>query len=456
MMDQSIYLLLITAISIVLLLALVMRFKVHAFISLLLVSSFVGLAAGMPFQEVISSIEEGIGGILGFIAIIVGLGSIMGKLLEVSGGAEALARSIVNIFGTNRTPWGLTITGFIISIPVFLDVGFIILVPIIYALASKSKKSTLFYAIPLLAGMLVAHSFIPPTPGPTAVAEIMDVPLGWVIIWGVATGLPAAILAGPVFGRYIGNKLHVSPPDFSDVKEGKSSSQIEKSDFFMVLLVILLPLFLIVNATILDVLQGQQILPEQSFWVELLQFIGHPFSALTIATLIAAYFLGFRKGFSGKEIMKFSDKALAPAGLIILVTGAGGVFKEILIDSGVGEALAETIMAYQVTPVVLAYLLSVVIRVTQGSATVAMITAAGMMAPIVSEFGLSVPEKALVVIAIAAGSSMLSHFNDSGFWLVNKYLGLTEKETLRSWSTMTVIVSVTGFCMVLIFSLLLF
>lgn len=455
-MDQSIYLLLITLISIILLLALVMRFKIHAFISLLLVSSFVGLAAGMPFQEVLNSIQEGIGGILGFIAIIVGLGSIMGKLLEVSGGAEALARSIVNIFGTDRTSWGLTITGFIISIPVFLDVGFIILVPIIYALARKSKKSTLFYAIPLLAGMLVAHSFIPPTPGPTAVAEIMGVPLGWVIIFGVATGLPAAILAGPVFGRYIGNKLHVTPPDFSDVKEGKSSSQIEKSDFFMVLLVILLPLFLIVNATILDVLQGQQTLPEQSFWIELLQFIGHPFSALTIATLMAAYFLGFRKGFSGKEIMKFSDKALAPAGLIILVTGAGGVFKEILIDSGVGEALAETIMAYQVTPVILAYILSVVIRVTQGSATVAMITAAGMMAPIVSELGLSVPEKTLVVIAIAAGSSILSHFNDSGFWLVNKYLGLTEKETLRSWSIMTVIVSVTGFCMVLIFSFLLF
>lgn len=456
MIDQSVYLLLITVISIVLLLILVMRFKIHAFISLLLVSSFVGLGAGMSFQEVLDSIEQGMGGILGFIAIIVGLGSIMGKLLEVSGGAEALARNLVGVFGTERTSWGMTITGFIISIPVFLDVGFIILVPIVFALASKSKKSTLFYAIPLLAGMLVTHSFIPPTPGPTAVAEIMEVPLGWVIIFGVIAGLPAAILAGPIFGKYIGNKIHVTPPDFSDVEAGKPPSETERSDFFMVLLVILLPLFLIVAATVCDILQERNILPGESFWINLLQFVGHPFSALAIATLIAAYFLGFRKGFTGKEVLQFSDKALAPAGLIILVTGAGGVFKEILVDSGVGTALAETIMAYQVTPVVLAYLLAVVVRVTQGSATVAMITAAGMVAPMIGEFGLSTPEKALIVIAIASGASILSHFNDSGFWLVNKYLGLTEKQTLRSWTVMTAIVSVTGFCIILALSLVFF
>jgi H+/gluconate symporter-like permease len=203
-MDQSLYLLLITVISIVLLLILVMRFKIHAFISLIIVSAFVGISAGMPFDAVLNSIQEGMAGILGFIAIIVGLGSIMGKMLEVSGGAEALARNIVALFGTKRTPWSMTITGFIISIPVFLDVGFIILVPIIYALARKSKKSTLYYAIPLLAGMLVTHAFIPPTPGPTAVAEIIGVPLGWVIIFGVITGIPAAILAGPIFGRRSG------------------------------------------------------------------------------------------------------------------------------------------------------------------------------------------------------------------------------------------------------------
>jgi Gnt-I system low-affinity gluconate transporter len=450
MISQPLYLLLITLVAIILLLVLVMRLKIHAFISLLIASAFVGLGAGMGFQEVVDSIQNGMGGILGFIAIIVGLGSIIGKLLEVSGGAEALARNIVRIFGEERTSWGLTLTGFIISIPVFLDVGFIILVPIVYALARKANRSTLYYAIPLLAGLAVTHAFIPPTPGPTAVAEIMEVSLGWVIIFGFAAGLPAAIIAGPVFGKYIGNKINVSPPDFSETTQDGSTLEEQKEDFFMILLVILLPLFLIVSATIFDMLQSNQLFADNSFWVNLVQFLGHPFIALIIATLVAAYFLGYRKGFSGKEVLKFSDKALAPAGLIILVTGAGGVFKEILIDSGVGEALAETILAYQVAPIVLAYILAVIIRVTQGSATVAMVTSAGMVAPIVTEFGLSAPEKALIVIAIAAGSTIMSHVNDSGFWLVNKYLGLTEKQTLRSWTVMETIISVVGFGMAIL------
>lgn len=448
MLDQPLYLLLITLAAILLLLYLVMRLKIHAFISLLIVSTFVGIGSGMSFQEVLVSIQEGMGGILGFIAIIVGLGSIIGKLLEISGGAEAMARNIVHLFGTERTSWGLTLTGFIISIPVFLDVGFIILVPIVYALARKSKKSTLFYAIPLLAGLAVTHAFIPPTPGPTAVAEIIDVSLGWVIIFGFAAGIPAAILGGPVFGKYIGSKIDVAPPDFSETSELPPPEQ--KSDLLIILVVILLPLFLIVNATMFDVLQSKQVVSDESSWINFIQFVGHPFIALIIATLVAAYFLGYKKGFSGKEVLTFSDKALAPAGLIILVTGAGGVFKEILIDSGVGEALAETILNYNVAPIVLAYILAVVIRVTQGSATVAMITSAGMVAPIIGEFGLSSPEKALIVIAIAAGSSILSHVNDSGFWLVNKYLGLTENQTLRSWTVMETIVSISGFAMALI------
>lgn len=442
-MDHSIYLLLVTVISVILLLSLVMKFKVHAFVSLLLTSAFVGVAAGMPFDEILASIEEGMGSILGFIAIIVGLGTIIGKLLEVSGGAEALARNIGLLLGEKRTTWSLTLTGFIISIPVFFDVGFIILVPIVYALSRKFKKSTLYYAVPLLAGLGVTHTFIPPTPGPTAVAEILGAPLGWVIIFGAIAGIPTAIVAGPLFGRYIGNKIIVDPPEFSE--EAKQDIPEMKGDFFYILMVILLPLFLIVFATIFDVLQSNGTIGSDLFFVDLLQFMGHPFTALTIATLLGAYFLGYRKGFSGQEVMQFSDKALAPAGLIILVTGAGGVFKQILVDSGVGEALAQTIMAYPVAPIVLAWLLAVVVRVTQGSATVAMITAAGMVAPLIGEFGLSDPEKALFVIAIAAGAMTLSHVNDSGFWLVSKYLGLTEKQTLKSWSVLTSIISVMGF-----------
>jgi len=451
-MDQTVYLLVVTVLAVLLLLMLVIRLKVHAFISLLLVSAFVGLGTGMPFQELLKNIQEGMGDILGYIAIVVGVGAILGKMLEVSGGTATLANRIIGTFGEKRAAWALNITGFVIAIPVFLEVGFIILVPVIYALAKRSGRSTLHYGIPLLAGLAVTHAFIPPTPGPVAVSEILSVPLGWVILFGIITGLPTAILAGPLFGKYIAGKIHLTIPKYIEWEE-KDGHQGSRGDFYMVLLVVFLPLFLIVCATILEANVKAGALSGSALWVQVVQFVGHPFSALTIATLMAGYFLGFRKGFSGKQLLDFSDKALAPAGLVILVTGAGGVFKQILIESGVGKAIAETMLAYQVTPLVLAYLLAVIIRVTQGSATVAMITAAGMMSPVMSTLQLSDPHKALVVISIAAGATILSHVNDSGFWLVNKYLGMTEKQTLRSWTMMETIISVTGFIMALLLSL---
>ena len=449
-MDSTFYLLLVTALSILLLLVLVMRLKVHAFIALLLASAFVGLAAGMPFMELISSLQKGMGDILGFIAIVVGLGAILGKLLEVSGGAETLAHYIIKAFGDRNSSWALMLTGFIVSIPVFLDVGFIILIPIVYALAKKSGLSLLKFAIPLLAGMAVTHSFIPPTPGPVAVAEILNAPLGWMIFLGIIVGLPASVVAGPVFGNYIGKKIVVGPPDFVQYSESKVTAS--KKDFFTILFIIILPLFLILIATSFGMLVGMGELSGDNFWVNLFQFLGHPFSALTISTLVAAYFLGTKKGYNATQLLEFSDKALAPAGLIILITGAGGMFKQILVESGAGEAFAQLFIAYNVAPIVMAYVLAVIIRVIQGSATVAMVTSAGMMAPIILQLNLSDPMKALIGLSIAAGATILSHVNDSGFWLVKKYLGLTEKETLQSWTMMETIISLTGFILVLLIS----
>lgn len=450
-MDNTVYLLIITVCSILLLLVLVMRWKVHAFIALLLASTFVGLAAGMPFMELIRSLQEGMGNILGFIAIVVGLGAILGKLLEVSGGAETLAHHIIKAFGEKKSNWALMLTGFIVSIPVFLDVGLIILVPIVYALAKKSGKSLLQFAIPLLAGMAVTHSFIPPTPGPVAVAEILNAPLGWMIFLGVIVGLPASIVAGPVFGKYIAQKIIVGPPDF--VEYNKDKVLTSKKDFFLILFIIVLPLFLILIATSFGMLVGMGKMSEDNYWVNLFQFLGHPFAALTIATLVAAYFLGIRKGYGAKELLEFSDKALAPAGLIILITGAGGMFKEILVESGAGEALAQIFITYNIAPIIMAYVIAVIIRVIQGSATVAMVTAAGMISPVMIGMDISDPMKALIGLAIAAGATILSHVNDSGFWLVKKYLGLTEKQTLQSWTVMETIISVTGFGIVLLLSL---
>lgn len=449
---STLELFIITTAAIGLLFLLVIKLKVHAFISLLITSIFVGIFTGMPLKDIINGIQDGMGSILGFIAIVVGIGSIFGEILQASGGAEALSRTMLKKFGEERSSWAMMTTGFIIAIPVFLDVGFIILVPMVYALSRKTKKSVLYYAIPLLAGLAVTHAFIPPTPGPIAVAEIIDVQLGWVILFGFIVGIPTSIIAGPFFGRYIAKKIHIDPPDITE--EQKILTENKHQDlpsFSWVVFLIALPLGLILASTFAD-------LAVKSDWVadnkllEIIKFLGHPFIALLIATLAAMYFLGIRRDFSGKQLMQIANKALGPAGLIILVTGGGGVFKQILVDSGVGAALAETVSNKNIPPVVLAYILAVIIRLTQGSATVAMITAAGMVAPVIQVLGTGDIGKALVVLVIAAGSTTFSHVNDSGFWLVSKYLNMTEKQTLQSWSIMETIISIVGFLLILLIS----
>lgn len=445
-------LLLITGLAVAFLLVMVIVFKVHAFISLMLTSALVGVMTGMPLMDIIDSMQEGMGSILGFIAVVVGIGAIFGEILQVSGGAEALSRAMLRRFGEKRSGWAMMTSGFIIAIPVFLDVGFIILVPMVYALSRKTGRSTLYYAIPLLAGLAVAHAFIPPTPGPIAVAEIIDVPIGWVILFGLIIGFPTAILAGPVFGRYIAGKVYVPPPDLQsgEIHEAPDA-RLDSRLATWVLVLIAIPLSLILLSTVTDVLIREQVWTS-SYRTELLRFIGHPFMALLIATLLTSYILGTRKGYSRDELMQVANRALAPAGLIILVTGAGGVFKQVLVDSGVGAALAEAVSNQNILPVVLAWLLALIIRLTQGSATVAMITSAGMVAPVLGAFGMGDMDKALVVLAIAAGATTFSHVNDSGFWLVGKYLNMTEKQTLQSWSIMETVISVAGFALILIVS----
>ncbi len=439
----------ITIAAIGVLFFLVIKLKIHAFISLLVTSILVGLMSGMPFMDILKSVQDGMGSILGFIAIVIGLGAIFGEILQATGGAESLSKSMLEKFGEKRAAWAMMTTGFIIAIPVFLDVGFVILVPMAYALARKTGKSVLFFAMPLLGGLAVTHAFIPPTPGPIAVAEIIDVPLGWVIFFGFIVGFPTAIVAGPVFGKYIAGKIYISPPS---IEQDDPTTDLRASPPFQeVLFLIGLPLVLILISTVLDMLTKEGVI-NASIWTDALQFIGHPFMALIIATLLAGYLLGIRFGYSREALLKMANRSLAPAGLIILVTGAGGVFKQILVDSGVGAALAEMVGDQNLAPVVLAYLLAIIIRLTQGSATVAMITAAGMVAPLLGAFEISDMGKALVVLSIASGATFLSHVNDSGFWLVGKYLNMTEKQTLQSWSLMVSIISVVGFILILVLS----
>ncbi len=446
---STLYLLFIVISGVAFLLFLVLKLKISAFISLLITSMLVGVMAGMPLTDILESIQSGMGNTLGFVAIVVGLGAIFGQILEHSGGAESLAHHLLRRFGKDKASWAMMITGFIVAIPVFLDVGLIILVPIVYALSRDANRSLLYYGIPLLAGLAVTHSFMPPTPGPIAVAEILDARLGWVILFGFILGIPTAIIAGPVFGRYISERMDIRPPEELLVGEpGDKTPADQLPSFGSIALIIAVPLVLILINTFTDAAVDQGLI-KHSWLTDTLIFVGHPFSALIIATLLALWFLGIRRGESGQKLLDLSTKALGPAGIIILVTGAGGVLKQILVDSGIGAIMAQSIADSAMPPILLAWLLAAIVRVTQGSATVAMITAAGIMAPVLEVFALSGPQMALVVIAIASGATLLSHVNDSGFWLVSKYFGMNEKQTLRSWTVMESIIAVCG----LVFSL---
>jgi Gnt-I system low-affinity gluconate transporter len=448
------YIIFIVLVGVSMLLLMVLKFKLSAFVSLLITSIFVGILAGMPLSQISTSMQEGMGGTLGFVATVVGLGAIFGQMLESSGGAKSLAQYLLKKFGKGKASSALMLTGFIVGIPIFFDVGFIILIPIVYALTRDTKRSILYYAIPLLAGLLATHAMVPPTPGPMAVAEILGVDMGWVILFGIIIGLPSSIIAGPLFGRYISKKIYIpAPPELLETDTKLVSSFQNIPSFGIVAVVISTPLLLILMSTFVSVGIKSGIIVKNLF-SDILTFIGHPFIALIIATLMAILLCVKRK-MSRQTILDLSTKALGPAGIIILVTGAGGVLKQILVDSGIGKILAESIAESSIPVIVLAWSLSALVRITQGSATVAMITAVGIMAPILPVFNLNQPNMALIVIAIAAGATILSHVNDSGFWIVSKYLGMNEKQTLQSWTIMSTIIAVCGLTFTLLASVFL-
>jgi Gnt-I system low-affinity gluconate transporter len=444
------YIIFIVIAAVTVLLLMVLKLRLNAFIALLITSIFVGILTGMPLSEISVSIQNGMGGTLGFVATVVGLGAIFGQMLESSGGAKSLAHYLLQKFGKNKASWALMLTGYIVGIPIFLDVGFIIIIPIVYALARDTKKSLLFYAIPLLAGLAVTHAMVPPTPGPMAVAQILKVDMGLVILMGLIIGLPTAIIAGPFFGNFISKKIFVPAPPELPETDAEIESSGKLPSFTVIALIISTPLLLILMSTLVGVgIQNGNL--EKNLGTEILVFIGHPFTALIIATLMSMV-LCLKRNMSRQTILNLSSKALGPAGIIILVTGAGGVLKQILIDSGIGKILAESISGSSIPIIVLAWVLAALVRLTQGSATVAMITSAGIIAPVLSALNIDQPNTALIVIAIASGATLASHVNDSAFWIVNKYLGMNEKQTLQSWTVMETIISVSGLAFSLIAS----
>ncbi|MFM7423597.1 MAG: GntP family permease [Elainella sp.] len=406
------------------------------------------------------TIQDGMGSTLGYIAIVIGLGAMFGELLQVSGGAEQIANTLVRKFGEVNAQWALGLAGLAIATPVFFDVGLIICIPLVYSLGRRTKRSLLYYAIPLVAGLAVGHSFVPPTPGPVAVASLLGADLGWVILFGLVAGIPALAVGGVLFGKYIGKRIHVNVPAEVEQTLAESLAATSKDElgrhpgeakelpsFGMVITIIVIPLVLILLNTVLGVT-----LPEGNSVRIWMGFIGHPFVALTIATLLSFYFLGTLRGYSLGDIQRITTKAFEPVGLIILVTGAGGVFGKVLVATGVGKALAETMAATNLPLILLAFLIAVAVRVSQGSATVSMVTAAGLIAPAIQAGNFSAPMVGATTIAIASGATVLSHVNDSGFWLVGRFLGMSEKDTLRSWTVMETIVGLVGFAVVFVLS----
>lgn len=431
-------------IGLALLLVLIIKFKVHAMLSILIGAIAIGLIAGMPFEEIVTAVDDGIGNTLKGIALLVGLGSMFGAILEASGGAQTLAVTMVKKFGDEKAAWALGITGLVISIPVFFDAGLIILIPLAFSLAKRTKKSSLFYAIPLLAGLAVGHAFIPPTPGPILVATMLNVELGWVILVGVCCGFFAMIVAGPVWGAICGKKFYVPVPEQIANQEDIDESKLPS--FASVVTIIMIPLVLIILKSVAGVV------PALAGVQPLFNFLGQPFAALLIATLAAMFILGTRHGYSMAELEKILTKSLEPTGLILLVTACGGVLRYILQYSGLGEIIGNAVASVNLPIVVVAFLVAALVRICVGSATVAMTMAAGIVAAMPEIASLSPMYLACVVAAVAGGATVCSHFNDSGFWLVRSLIGLDEKTTLKTWTIMETLVGGTGFIVALIIS----
>ncbi len=436
--------LLATAIGVAGLLILILVRRVNAFAALLVAALATGLMAGLAPDAVIEAVQNGFAGVLGFIAVVVGLGALLGVYLEASGGAAALARSLIGNRPAGPAGIAMGFVGLVIAIPVFFDVGLILLFPLVQALAMRASKPALFFGLPLLAGLATAHAFIPPTPGPVAVAEILSADLGLVIICGLAAGIPAMLIAGPYYARFADARGWLPMSDQGGGAEEESAANTGLA--MRAALVVALPIALIVAAA----LAGQF-----GFESSVLAFVGHPFTALLIGCAAAALALSADDEAGAARLKDGLSRAFEPTAVILLVTGAGGAFKQVLVDTGAGKMLAESFAGLGIGPIVAGFVLAAIVRVAQGSATVAMLTAAGLCAPLALAAGLEGWDLARMVIAIAAGASVVSHVNDSGFWLVSRYFRLTERETLRTWTVASTLVGLVGFAMVLALGLVL-
>lgn len=446
---SGVSLLILTLAAIGLLLVLILAVKLHAFLALLISATALGAASGMPLVKVLKSAQTGFGEALGFIAVVVGLGAIIGRFIEVSGGGQALADSLLSVFGRDRAAWAVLASAYLLGLPLFFEVGFIILVPIVWNLGRETRRSLLFYGMPMITALTTTHALVPPHPAPSAAAQLLGADLGLTILYGMAFGAPMAVLGGITYGGWIAKKIFVPVPEHISQapREAPASGEGESlgpPPVGLVVTALLLPVVFMFAASIADMTA-----PPDSRWRHGIDFLGHPFTALLTAALFAMVFLGARRGYGRDQILKFSTDCLAPTASLLLIIGGGGAFKQVIVDSGVGKYLGEALAGSRISPLIVAYIIAACLRIAQGSATVAIITAAGILAPIVKALPGYSPE--MLVMATAAGGTVLSHVNDAGFWMVKEYFGMSVPDTLRSWTVMKVLTSLLGFgCMLLV------
>ncbi len=434
---HSTFLLLSTLVAVIALVLLVAVFKLNPFLSLLVASLGLGIAAGMPMVNIIRSFESGVGGTLGHIAIVVALGTMLGKMMAESGASDTIAHTLIRWFGEKRVPLAMMVSGLVVGLPAFFEVGFVLLVPIAFTVARRTKTNILLVCLPMAAGLSVVHGLVPPHPAALMAVMIYKADVGRTILYGLLIGIPTAYLAGPLFARFIAPHIKLAdenPMAAEFVDHGKERSL---PSFALSLATILLPVFLMLIGSWAD-----SFAPAGSTANNVIRMAGNDDMALFIGVMVSFLTLGKMRGFDRDTVLRFTNECLAPTATITLLVGAGGGFGRVLQDSGVAHAIISVALRSHVSLLLMAWLVAALVRLATGSATVAMTTAAGIVAPIASQYGGVHPE--LLAIATGAGSLIFSHVNDGGFWLVKEYFNLSVPQTLKTWSICETIISVSG------------
>ncbi|MDN5685882.1 MAG: GntP family permease [Brachybacterium sp.] len=441
----------VAVVAVFLLLLMVMKLKVHAFLALIIVSLLTAVAAGIPVSQVVPTMIWGFGDTLASVALLVAIGAMLGALVETSGGARSLAEFMIRLFGERRAPFALGVASLFVGFPIFMDAAFVLMVPIVYAVARRLTGNLLAFGVPVAAALSVMHVYLPPHPGPVAATEFLGANLGYVMILGLVLAFPIWFISGHLWGKRVASRHRINVPDAAFAGLTGDEEEVENPPRAgLIILILVLPLILVLLNTGLDALGSAGVVDPEATVVQAMRMIGEVPIALLITVLVTVVLLGFRRGKSGSALEKTMDNALGPVCSVILITGAGGMFGGVLQATGIGDAISSSMSALGIPLILAAYLIAVALRVAQGSATVALTTAAALVAPGVLEGGYSPLEVACFVMALAAGSVFAGHVNDSGFWIVGRLLNMDVKTTLKVWTVQQAIESVVAFALVLV------